>query len=109
MRIPPPRRSRPRYIRMGSPATPFEPSPGASGTPGKWGSPGELRSAAGRAEAPLAAGGVAEVGGLLQRRGFDSHDHELGDAVADGDVEGDVRVGVQKEHAQLAAVARVDQ
>src|SRR3954454_2025266 len=66
-------------------------------------------SAPGRAEAAAAARRLAELGGLLERRRLEAHDQELGDAVAGRDVERDVAVGVEEQHADLAAVARVDQ
>ena len=39
---------------------------------------------------------------------LERHDQQLGDAVSRGDLERDLAVGVQQQHAQLAAVAGVD-
>ena len=46
---------------------------------------------------------------LLQLRRLVAHEHELGDAVAPAHLERLGAVGVQQQHAHLAAVARVDQ
>src|SRR5207237_10557424 len=87
----PGRSSRPGYAGILDPASPRRPS------------------APGRPEPALAACGRAELRNLLERRRLHAHDHELGYAVADRHVEGDVGIGVEQQHAQLAAIAGVDQ
>src|SRR3954469_13636451 len=79
-----------------------------TGVPAATGAP-VRRSGPGRPEAVTAAGRLFEHIHLVEIGDRVAHEHQLGDAVAELDVERLRRVGVQQQDADLASIAGVDE
>ena len=88
--------------RLGGPPVPADPR--AAGA-----DDAVAASASAGAESGGAALGLAQELDLDGRRELDADEHELGDAGAGGDLKCVLAVGVEEQHTDLAAVARVDE